>query len=142
MCDYSLHNVASRPAKVGDKLVATDFARTSTRGFSAIGEPAVAVCLLPGTEIAFEEEVYYERAFGMLGKNSRQIQSRPLPPDQRTRTARASRCPGISRWPDCDGHVANARAASHRAAAASSTWYSVRRQSQERVTCVGLSLKA
>ena len=68
MCDYSLHNVASRPAKVGDKLVATDFARTSTRGFSAIGEPAVAVCLLPGTEIAFEEEVYYERAFGMLGK--------------------------------------------------------------------------
>ncbi len=68
MCDYSLHNVASRPAKIGDKLVATNFARTSTRGFSALGEPAVAVCLLPGTEIAFEEEVYYERAFGMLGK--------------------------------------------------------------------------
>jgi hypothetical protein len=68
MRDYSLHNVASRPAKVGDKLVAIDFARTSTRGSSAIGEPAVAVCLLPGTEIAFEEDVHYERAFGMLGK--------------------------------------------------------------------------
>jgi hypothetical protein len=26
MCDYSLHNVASRPAKVGDKLVTTQFA--------------------------------------------------------------------------------------------------------------------
>ena len=25
MCDYSLHNVASRPAKVGDKLVTTQF---------------------------------------------------------------------------------------------------------------------
>ena len=68
MCDYSLHHVASRPAKVGDKLVATSFARSSTRGFSAVGEPAVAVCLLPGTEIAFEEGVHYERAFGMLGK--------------------------------------------------------------------------
>jgi hypothetical protein len=68
MCDYSLHNVASRPAKVGDKLVATDFAHTSTRGFSAIGERAVAVCLLPGTEIAFEEDVHYERAFAMFGK--------------------------------------------------------------------------
>lgn len=57
MCDYSLHAVASRPAKVGDKLITTDFADTLTRGFTAIGEPDVAVCLLPGTELAFEEEV-------------------------------------------------------------------------------------
>ena len=28
----------------------------------------MAVCLLPGTEIAFEEEVHYERSFGLLGK--------------------------------------------------------------------------
>ncbi len=33
MCDYSLHNVASRAAEVGDKLVVTDFAKTITRGF-------------------------------------------------------------------------------------------------------------
>ena len=39
MCDYSLHHVASRPAKVGDKLVATDFVRSITRGFAAVGEP-------------------------------------------------------------------------------------------------------
>ena len=39
MCDYSLHVVASRPAKVGDKLVATEFAKSITRGFSALGEP-------------------------------------------------------------------------------------------------------
>ncbi len=68
MCDYSLHLVASRPAKVGDKLVTTDFTRSITRGFSAVGEPDVAVCLLPGTEIAFEEEVHYDRAFSLFGK--------------------------------------------------------------------------
>jgi hypothetical protein len=68
MCDYSLHLVASRPAQVGDKLVSTDFARSITRGFSAVGEPDVAVCLLPGTEIAFEEEVHYDRAFSLFGK--------------------------------------------------------------------------
>jgi hypothetical protein len=57
MCDYSLHNVASRPAMVGDKLVTTEFWNTPTRGFSAVGEPKVAVCLPPGTEVVFESEV-------------------------------------------------------------------------------------
>jgi hypothetical protein len=64
MCDYSLHNVASRPARVGDKLVSTSFVRSSTRGFAAAGEPNVAVCLLPGTELAFEEDVKCESAYG------------------------------------------------------------------------------
>jgi hypothetical protein len=57
MCDYSLHSVASRPAKVGDKLVSTAFRNSLTRGFAAIGEPNVAVCMLPGTELAFDGEV-------------------------------------------------------------------------------------
>ena len=57
MCDYSLHGVASRPAKVGDKLITTEFWNTLTRGFSAVDEPDVAVCLLPGTELAFDAEV-------------------------------------------------------------------------------------
>jgi hypothetical protein len=57
MCDYSLHLVASRPAKVGDKLVTTAFNNSVTRGFTSVGEPQVAVCLLPGTEVAFEGEV-------------------------------------------------------------------------------------
>ena len=57
MCDYSLHEVASRPAKVGDTLITTEFWNTTTRGFSTAGEPRVAVCLLPGTEVAFESEV-------------------------------------------------------------------------------------
>jgi hypothetical protein len=60
MCDYSLDFVASRPAKVGDKLVTTKFQNSMTRGFAPIGEPDMAVCLLPGTEVAFEKEVKYE----------------------------------------------------------------------------------
>jgi hypothetical protein len=61
MCDYSLHAVASRPAKVGETLVTTGFYGTSTRGFAAKEEPGVAVCLLPGTELAFEHEIKYNR---------------------------------------------------------------------------------
>ena len=57
MCDYSLDFVASRPARVGDKLVSTGFRNSVTRGSAAIGEPNVAVCLLPGTEVAFERDV-------------------------------------------------------------------------------------
>jgi hypothetical protein len=57
MCDYSLHNnVKSRPAKVGDKLTTRDFG-TGTRGFSASEDKHVAVCLMPGTELSFKEEV-------------------------------------------------------------------------------------
>ena len=66
MCDYSLHLVASRPAKVGDELVTTKFNNSLTRGFAAIEEPNVAVCLLPGTEVAFEKTVEYERTFGLF----------------------------------------------------------------------------
>jgi hypothetical protein len=57
MCDYSLQYVASRPAKIGDKLVSTKFRSSITGGFAAAGEPNVAVCLLPGTKVAFESEV-------------------------------------------------------------------------------------
>jgi len=68
MCDYSLHHVASRPAKVGDKLVTSAFDGSVTHGFCAVGEPDVAVCLRPGTELAFENEVESNRAtIGGLG---------------------------------------------------------------------------
>jgi hypothetical protein len=66
MCDYSLHGVASRPAKVGDKLVTTQFTNSFTRGFAAIGEPNVAVCLRPGTELAFEQNAMCKAAYGFL----------------------------------------------------------------------------
>jgi hypothetical protein len=68
MCDYSLHAVASRPARVGETIVTTGFYGTSTRGFASKEEPGVAVCLLPGTELAFEHEVRYNHNW--LTKNA------------------------------------------------------------------------
>ena len=79
MCDYSLHHVSSRPARVSDKIVTTELAKSKTRAFAAVGEcgaklvihdsaPEVAVCLLPGTELAFDDNVRYDRAFSLLGK--------------------------------------------------------------------------
>lgn len=58
MCDYSLATVASRPAKVGDKLNTRDFG-VGTRGFADASDPLVAVCVLPGTELAFDAEIEY-----------------------------------------------------------------------------------
>ena len=63
MCDYSLELVTSRPAKVGDKLVSAGFPHTVSRGFASVEDPTVAVCLLPGTELAFEEDVRCETGF-------------------------------------------------------------------------------
>ena len=71
MCDYSLDLIASRPAKVGDQLVSTRFAEMLTRGFASVSEPNVAVCLLPGTELAFEKEVQCDSAF--LFRRRRQL---------------------------------------------------------------------
>ncbi len=56
MCDYSLQNVRSRPASVGDKLTTRDFG-TGTRGFSAAQDAGLAICVLPGTELAFASDV-------------------------------------------------------------------------------------
>ena len=66
MCDYSLHDVASRPAKVGDKLVSTHFPNAITRGFADPADRRVAVCLMPGTEVAFEKEVECDASFRFL----------------------------------------------------------------------------
>ena len=56
MCDFSLQSVRSRPAKVGDKLVTHNFG-TGTRGFAAADDLGLAVCVMPGTELAFAGEV-------------------------------------------------------------------------------------
>ena len=66
MCDYSLEHVESRPAKVGDQLVSTVFSNSITRGFSEPGNPHVAVCLLPGTEIVFDRDVECDHALGFF----------------------------------------------------------------------------
>ena len=59
MCDYSLHSVRTRPAKVGETLVTHNFG-TGTRGFAAPEDCSVAVCILPGTELAFDKPVKYQ----------------------------------------------------------------------------------
>jgi len=56
MCDYSLQHVQSRPAKVADKLVTHNFG-TGTRGFCSPEDRSTAVCLIPGTELAFEQPI-------------------------------------------------------------------------------------
>jgi hypothetical protein len=66
MCDYSLHAVATRPAEVAETLVSTNF-YTGTQGFASPDNPQVAVCLRPGTEIAFEKDAQTDGM--MLRKN-------------------------------------------------------------------------
>jgi hypothetical protein len=61
MCDFSLKSVRSRPAKVGDKLVTRDFG-TGTRGFAAADDLGLAVCVMPGTELAFAQEIARQRS--------------------------------------------------------------------------------
>ena len=56
MCDFSLHAVRSRPAKVGDKLTTRMFS-LGTTGFCAPEDHRMAVCLLPGTELSFADQV-------------------------------------------------------------------------------------
>jgi hypothetical protein len=56
MCDYSLQNIKSRAAKVGDKLTTHNFG-TGTRGFADSEDESIAVCVLPGTELSFSKEV-------------------------------------------------------------------------------------
>jgi hypothetical protein len=63
MCDYSLHTVASRDAEISDVLVSCRFPGTETRGFSSPSDPLTAVCLRPGTELAFEGDVRIKGLF-------------------------------------------------------------------------------
>jgi hypothetical protein len=71
MCDYSLQNVKSRPAKVSDKLTTHNFG-TGTRGFAASEDSTIAVCVLPGTELAFSKKVECAPA-GLFGWKQRMI---------------------------------------------------------------------
>jgi hypothetical protein len=62
MCDYSLENVASRAAERGEKLISTRFPNAMTKGFAGVGDPNTAVCLRPGTELAFDDTVEFEKS--------------------------------------------------------------------------------
>ena len=71
MCDYSIQNVRSRPAKIDDKLTTRDFG-TCTRGFAAAEDVGVAVCVRPGTELAFANPVILEDPF-ILGWKTKKL---------------------------------------------------------------------
>jgi hypothetical protein len=71
MCDYSLQTVRSRPAKVGEKLKTRHF-NTGTIGFAAPEDCNTAVCVLPGTELAFAKAVSC-RPHGLLGWKPRTL---------------------------------------------------------------------
>ena len=60
MCDYSLHGVPPDPQRSAISWCQDSFGIPLTRGFSSVEEPNVAVCLSPGTEIAFQDEVQRE----------------------------------------------------------------------------------
>jgi hypothetical protein len=63
MCDYSLENVATRPATIADRLVTTKFSGALTLGFAPVADPATAVCLRPGTELTFDEPPRHSQRF-------------------------------------------------------------------------------
>src|SRR6185503_2413984 len=65
MCDYSLATIKSRPAKIGDRLITKDFG-TGTRGFAAENDLSAAVCVTPGTELAFADDIQGPRT-GLFG---------------------------------------------------------------------------
>lgn len=78
MCDYSLHAVAFRPAEAAEVLVSSKFPGTNTRGFASPADPTVAVCLRPGTELAFEQPatmqgVIFRRKVGATLARFRQL---------------------------------------------------------------------
>jgi hypothetical protein len=86
MCDYSLHLVASRRAKIDDRIATTTFSGSITIGFAAPSQPDVAVCLLPGTELSFDAPVEYDRTFWLFG--NRACRTRPRVSGKSTWTIR------------------------------------------------------
>ena len=56
MCDFSLQHALSRPATVGDELIVKNFG-LGTNGFADVNNQDMAVCVMPGTEIAFEKPI-------------------------------------------------------------------------------------
>jgi len=61
MCDYSITALKTRDAEIGDKLIVRYFG--ASKGFAPQGleveKQYTAVCLRPGTELAFDAPVSY-----------------------------------------------------------------------------------
>src|SRR5258707_869077 len=69
MCDYSLHSVRTRPAKVGEKLVTHNFG-TGTRGFAAPEDTSVAIA-----RAIFTKAQPYMRSTALTNSHELQLRS-------------------------------------------------------------------
>jgi hypothetical protein len=65
MCDYSLHAAAQKPAEKGQKMKTARLTYTagSSGGFFDADDPNVAICLQPGTEVAFDKPPLLRRGY-------------------------------------------------------------------------------
>jgi len=76
MCDFSLMHVKSRAAQVADKVITKDFG-TGTFGFcpaedaEKVYHESTAVCVLPGTEIEFDEPVKLREGWHLFGSKDK-----------------------------------------------------------------------
>ena len=140
MCDYSLQSVASRPAKVGDKLTTWDFG-TGTIGFAAAEDTRVAVCVLPGTELAFSKPV--ECGPGDLmgwGRKTLSHQTGDFSADQQRARFGASRRAGISGRRGCPPNQPVGRSGGSGASVAGTAYDCVGKRTREarRVHCLSI----
>ena len=58
MRDDRQPNAFARPARLGDRLVTTQFIHN--RGFAAANDPDAEVCIALGTELAFDQHIECE----------------------------------------------------------------------------------
>ena len=94
-----------------------DFNYSITRGFTAVGEPKVAVCLLPGTEIAFEKNSNTNVFSSILPNKNNSAATGAVSADQHGQPY-APRCVGITGRADGVAHPAVRRPTCDRAAVA------------------------
>jgi hypothetical protein len=55
-----LRLITARPVELTETIVTTEFFGTRTCGFASPFNPTTAICLGPGTEIAFDENAYIQ----------------------------------------------------------------------------------
>ena len=112
MCDYSLQHVKSRPAKIGDQLTTRDFG-LGTRGFAASEDKNVAVCVHPGTELSFANEVTCVPPHVGLAHENDPPQDRNLPAVEQRMGRGSSRRSGVPGRPDRTAHITGRRSEGH-----------------------------
>lgn len=88
MCDYSAQGVKTRAAVKAD-LLTTASISSHTTGFVGINDDSTAVCLRPGTELAFDSPVRARPdnngIINALVNGSNKLLG-PVPPDQKVAT--------------------------------------------------------